>query len=120
MGRQKFQRTPAAKLQIFPISCESLPKRLRYAWTSFRYFPRGKEHAYSRYRLRLRGVGVEMTAFFVNLHYLNMFLVLAISTITGIWGQVLYFQKKEVINQPWKIALIVTAADGLLQGLLGI
>ncbi len=49
-----------------------------------------------------------------------MFLVLATSTVTGIWGLVLYFQKKEIINQPWKIALIVTAVDGLLQGLLGI
>ena len=61
-----------------------------------------------------------MTAFFANLHFLNMFLVLAISTITGIWGLVLYFQKKEVISQPWKIALIITAVDGLLQGLLGV
>jgi heme A synthase len=64
--------------------------------------------------------GVEMIEFFANLHFLNMFLVLATSTITGIWGLVLFFQKKEVINRPWKIALIVTAVDGLIQGLLGI
>ena len=55
-----------------------------------------------------------------NLHLYNMVLVLATSVITGIWGLVLYFQKKEVINQPWKIALIVTTVDGLIQGLLGI
>ena len=61
-----------------------------------------------------------MIEFFANLHFLNMFLVLATSTITGIWGLVLFFQKKEVINRPWKIALIVTAVDGLIQGLLGI
>lgn len=61
-----------------------------------------------------------MQSIVTNLHLYNMVLVLATSTITGIWGLVLYFQKKEVINQPWKIALIVTAADGLLQGLLGI
>jgi heme A synthase len=30
------------------------------------------------------------------------------------------FQKKEIINQPWKIALIVSAIVGLIQGLLGV
>jgi hypothetical protein len=49
-----------------------------------------------------------------------MILVLATSTITGIWGLVLFFQKKQIINQPWKIALIVTAIVGLIQGLLGV
>lgn len=56
----------------------------------------------------------------LNLHLYNMVLVLATSVITGIWGLILYFRKKEVINQPWKIALIVTAIIGLLQGLLGV
>ncbi|HXR64405.1 MAG TPA: hypothetical protein VN729_00665 [Ktedonobacteraceae bacterium] len=79
----------------------------------------------------------------LNLHLYNMILVLATSTITGIWGLILYFrwpkkktggeakeiaatpekvadQPKETLNQPWKIALIVTAIDGLLQGLLGV
>ena len=56
----------------------------------------------------------------LDLHLYNMVLVLATSVITGIWGLILYFQKRESINQPWKIALIVTAADGLLQGLLGV
>ena len=79
----------------------------------------------------------------LNLHLYNMVLVLATSTITGIWGLVLYFrfgkkqtsnesrevidgpegitsQPAETFNQRWKIALIVTAIDGLLQGLLGI
>ena len=79
----------------------------------------------------------------LNLHLYNMVLVLATSVITGIWGLILYFRfpkkktsdepkvevaatdekataaSKEVFNQPWKIALIVTAIDGLLQGLLG-
>jgi heme A synthase len=61
-----------------------------------------------------------MLQVFVNLHFIDMILVLATSTITGIWGLVLFFQKKEIINQPWKIALIVTALVGLLQGLLGV
>ena len=61
-----------------------------------------------------------MLQVFVNLHFINMILVLATSTITGIWGLVLYFQKKQIINQPWKIALIVTAIVGLIQGLLGV
>jgi heme A synthase len=49
-----------------------------------------------------------------------MFLVLAVSSVTGCWGLVLFFQKKASINQPWKIALIATTAIGLLQGLLGV
>jgi heme A synthase len=61
-----------------------------------------------------------MLQVFVNLHFINMILVLATSTITFIWGLVLFFQKKEIINQPWKIALIVTAIVGLIQGLLGV
>lgn len=79
----------------------------------------------------------------LNLHLYNMVLVLATSVITGIWGLILYFrlpkkkasdeasemvapsekaanQPKETFNRPWKIALIVTAIDGLLQGLLGV
>lgn len=56
----------------------------------------------------------------LNLHLYNMVLVLATSVITGIWGLILYFRKKKEINRPWKIALIVTAIIGLLQGLLGV
>lgn len=61
-----------------------------------------------------------MTAFVANLHFLNMFLVLATSTVTGIWGLVLFWQKKTRIDRPWKAALITTAIVGLLQGLLGV
>lgn len=61
-----------------------------------------------------------MTAIVDDLHLWNMVLVLATSTITGIWGLVLFFQKKGSIIRPWKIALIVTAIDGALQGLLGV
>ncbi|HEY0753556.1 MAG TPA: hypothetical protein VGD98_06305 [Ktedonobacteraceae bacterium] len=63
-----------------------------------------------------------MTSLILNLHLYNMVLVLATSTISGIWGLVLYFRSKkaQAINQFWKIALIVTAIDGLLQGVLGI
>src|SRR2546421_5656120 len=56
----------------------------------------------------------------IELHYLNLFLILALGLITGIWGLVLYFMKKTTINGPWRIALIITAADGLLQGILGV
>ena len=56
----------------------------------------------------------------IKLHYLNLFLILALGLITGIWGLVLYFMKKTTINGPWRIALIITAADGLLQGILGV
>jgi len=56
----------------------------------------------------------------IKLHYLNLFLILALGLITGIWGLVLYFMKKTTINGPWRIALIITAADGLLQGIFGV
>ena len=56
----------------------------------------------------------------IELHYLNLFLILALGLITGIWGLVLYFMKKTSINRPWRIALIITAADGLLQGIFGV
>jgi heme A synthase len=57
----------------------------------------------------------------IELHYLNLFLILALGLITGIWGLVLYFMKKtQTINRPWRIALIITAADGLLQGIFGV
>jgi heme A synthase len=86
----------------------------------FHYFPRGKELTCKDYRALRRGWGVIMIAFVANLHFLTMFLVLATSTVTGIWGLVLFFQKRETIVRPWKIALIVTAIVGLLQGLLGV
>lgn len=60
-----------------------------------------------------------MVSIIESLHLYNMALVLAISTITGIWGLILYFQKKEFIPQSWKVALIATAIVGLFQALLG-
>lgn len=54
-----------------------------------------------------------------TLHVLNMVLVLAAGTITGVWGFILFFMKK-TMNRPWRISLIVTASVGLLQALLGI
>jgi len=57
----------------------------------------------------------------IELHYLNLFLLLGLGLITGIWGLILYFRKKtETISRPWRIALIITAADGLLQGIFGV
>jgi len=57
----------------------------------------------------------------IELHYLNLFLVLASSLVAGIWGLILFFMKKTAtIYRPWRILLIVTAADALLQGLFGV
>jgi heme A synthase len=56
----------------------------------------------------------------VLLHQFNAFLVLTVSAITAIWGFILFFRRKDVIDRFWRVALIVTAADGLLQGLLGV
>ena len=57
----------------------------------------------------------------INLHYFNVFLVLTTSLVAGIWGLILFFMKKtDTIYKPWRILLIITAADGLLQGLFGV
>lgn len=90
-----------------------------------------------------------MTSFVSNLHFLNMFLVLATGTVTAIWGFILYFisrpkriprgeaantaqavettQEGSATNSPatamkgpWRISLIVTAVVAILQALLGI
>ena len=57
----------------------------------------------------------------VEMHYLNLFLVLTASLVAGIWGLILFFTKRtKTIYRPWRILLIITAADGLLQGLFGV
>ena len=57
----------------------------------------------------------------VQLHYFNLFLVLTTSLVAGIWGLILFFMKKTAtIYRPWRILLIVTAVDALLQGLFGV
>ncbi|MFL5660989.1 MAG: hypothetical protein ACJ8BW_06520 [Ktedonobacteraceae bacterium] len=57
----------------------------------------------------------------VELHYLNLFLVLTTGLVAGIWGLILFFTKKTgTIYKPWRIALIIAAADGLLQGVFGV
>jgi heme A synthase len=61
-----------------------------------------------------------MTNFVSTLHFINMILVLASGTVTGVWGLILFFMKKQTIIRPWRISLIVTAIVGLLQALLGI
>jgi heme A synthase len=57
----------------------------------------------------------------IDLHLYNAFLVVATGAITAIWGLILYFRQKtmDIFPQSLKVALLVTAADGLLQGLLG-
>jgi heme A synthase len=56
----------------------------------------------------------------VEMHFVNMILVLAAGTITFIWGFILFFMKKQTIIRPWRISLIITAVVSLLQGVLGI
>ncbi len=56
-----------------------------------------------------------------QIHYYNMFLVLASGAIAGVWGLILFFTRRtETMNQPWRISLIVAAVVGALQGLLGV
>lgn len=62
-----------------------------------------------------------MADFIAQLHYFNLFLVLAASLVAGIWGLVLFFMKKTTtIYRPWRILLIFTAIVALLQGVFGI
>jgi heme A synthase len=62
-----------------------------------------------------------MQEFISQIHYYNMFLVLASGAVAGIWGLILFFTKRTAtMNQPWRISLIVTAVVGALQGLLGV
>ncbi len=60
-----------------------------------------------------------MAQFVTTLHLWNMVLVLASTTITGIWGLFLYFRKLAA-NRPWRISLTASAVIGVLQGVLGI
>ena len=60
-----------------------------------------------------------MNDILVNLHYLNMFLILAAGAVAGIWGLILFFMKRPA-NRPWRISLIVAAIVGALQALFGI
>jgi heme A synthase len=61
-----------------------------------------------------------MVNFISNLHFFNAFLILVAGTVTGIWGLILFFMKKQTIIRPWRISLIFTAIVGLLQALFGI
>jgi heme A synthase len=61
-----------------------------------------------------------MEVFISNLHFFNAFLVLVAGTVTGIWGLIMFFMKKQTIIRPWRISLIFTAIVGLLQALFGI
>lgn len=62
-----------------------------------------------------------MADFIAQLHYFNLFLVLAASLVAGIWGLILFFMKRtRTIYRPWRITLIVTAILALLQGLFGV
>jgi heme A synthase len=61
-----------------------------------------------------------MVDFISNLHFFNAFLIMIAGTVTGVWGLILYFMKKQAIIRPWRIALIFTAIVGLLQAVFGI
>jgi heme A synthase len=58
----------------------------------------------------------------VTLHSYNAYLIMAAGAITGIWGLLLYFTRKEMkeLNRAWRVALLITIGLGLLQALFGI
>jgi heme A synthase len=53
------------------------------------------------------------------IHGYNFFLICTVALITGIWGLVLYFRKRDA-TRPWYILLYIVGGLGLLQGLLGV
>jgi heme A synthase len=62
-----------------------------------------------------------MADFIAQLHYFNLFLVLAASLVAGIWGLVLFFMKRtRTIYRPWRITVVLTAILALLQGIFGV
>ena len=61
-----------------------------------------------------------MVDFINNLHFFNAILILIAGTVTGVWGLILFFMKKQTIIRPWRIALIFTAIVGFLQAVFGI
>ncbi|HVB72581.1 MAG TPA: hypothetical protein VNE38_03405 [Ktedonobacteraceae bacterium] len=61
-----------------------------------------------------------MVDFLSSLHFFNALLILLAGTVTGIWGLILFFMKRERINRPWRISLIFTAIVSLLQAVFGI
>ena len=62
-----------------------------------------------------------MADFIAQLHYFNLFLVLAASLVAGIWGFVLFFMKRtRTIYRPWRITVVITAILALLQGIFGV
>ncbi len=60
-----------------------------------------------------------MASFILTLHTYNVYLVILAAAVAGIFGLVLFFTKRAVLR-PWRIALLVSLAFGLLQGLLGL
>lgn len=85
----------------------------------FQFFSRKKEYtiedvASLAILRRLRVVDI-----IVTLHQYNVYLVLAATLITAVWGLILFFTKREALKA-WRIALIVTVCLALLQGLFGV
>jgi heme A synthase len=61
-----------------------------------------------------------MVDFLSNLHFFNGILILIAGTVTGVWGLILFFMKKQTIIRPWRIALIFTGIVAFLQAIFGI
>ena len=60
-----------------------------------------------------------MDSLVLTLHTYNVYVIWLTFAIAGIWGLILYFQKRAMIK-PWRISLIVAMAFALLQGLFGV
>lgn len=65
---------------------------------------------------------MKLAELILTLHSYNVYLVLASTAITGIWGLVLFFTRKDMsaMPKPWRTMLIVAGLLGVLQALFGI
>jgi len=61
-----------------------------------------------------------MVDFISSLHFFNGILIMIAGTVTGVWGLILFFMKKQTIIRPWRIALIFTGIVAFLQAIFGI
>ena len=61
-----------------------------------------------------------MVGFLENLHIFNGILIMIAGTVTGVWGLILFFMKKQTIIRSWRIALIFTGIVAFLQAVFGI
>jgi len=62
---------------------------------------------------------ITVDAIVLTLHTYNVYLIWLAFGVAGIWGLILYFQKRDMVK-PWRISFLIALAFAVLQGLFGI